>query len=64
MAELDDGWLNLSADSGVNVDVENLDFAFVEACVDWKQLYKVLALLRSGKEGHYPDVSVWRFSLK
>lgn len=56
MAELEDGWMPAS-DAPVHVEIEKLDFPFVESCNDWKQLYNILRVLKSGKEGFYPDVS-------
>jgi hypothetical protein len=40
----------------INVEIEMLDFTFVENCSDWKVLLKVLQVLQSGKEGHYPEL--------
>jgi tetratricopeptide (TPR) repeat protein len=56
MAELEDSWLAQSVDPATEVDVDKLDFAFVESCSDWKQLYQVLRVLKSGKEGFFPDL--------
>ena len=54
MAEIADQ-LTPEADKGV--DVECLDYGFVEKCTDASKLRLILNVLRSGKEGHYPDVS-------
>jgi hypothetical protein len=40
----------------VEVDVEMLDFAYIETCSEWKKLLKILHTLKSGKEGFYPEV--------
>ncbi|KAJ3413513.1 Sperm associated antigen 1 [Chytridiales sp. JEL 0842] len=37
-------------------DVEQLDFAYVAKCKDPANLRKLLAVLRSGKEGYYPEL--------
>ncbi|KAJ8540740.1 hypothetical protein ON010_g12485 [Phytophthora cinnamomi] len=38
------------------IDVEMLDYGFVERCSDLDELKGILATLRSGKEGRYPDL--------
>ncbi|KUF96505.1 Heat stress transcription factor A-3 [Phytophthora nicotianae] len=38
------------------IDVEMLDYGFVERCTDLDELKGILAMLRSGKEGRYPDL--------
>jgi tetratricopeptide (TPR) repeat protein len=38
------------------IDVEMLDYRFVERCTDLDELKGVLATLRSGKEGRYPEL--------
>ncbi|KAF4131956.1 Tetratricopeptide repeat [Phytophthora infestans] len=38
------------------IDVEMLDYSFVERCTDVDELKGILAVLRSGKEGRYPDL--------
>jgi hypothetical protein len=40
----------------INVEIDMLDFTFIENCSDWKVLLKVLQVLQSGKEGHYPEL--------
>ncbi|KAJ3256959.1 Sperm associated antigen 1, partial [Borealophlyctis nickersoniae] len=37
-------------------DVSHLDFAYVETCSDVRELNKLLAVLRFGKEGIYPEL--------
>ena len=38
------------------VPIDELDFDFVEKCTDHKKLRDILAILESGKEGHYPEL--------
>lgn len=38
------------------IDVEMLDYAYVEKCTDIDELKGILAMLRSGKEGRYPHL--------
>ncbi|TYZ67554.1 hypothetical protein PybrP1_012452 [[Pythium] brassicae (nom. inval.)] len=38
------------------IDVEMLDYAYVEKCADLDELKGILAVLRSGKEGRYPHL--------
>lgn len=45
-----------SSTKDFNVDVEMLDYSFVNDCKDWKQLNAIVDVLKSGKEGYYPDV--------
>lgn len=54
MAELDKGLFSSVGETPVDVDM--LDFAYVEECQDWKKLYSILEVLKSGKEGFYPEV--------
>ena len=65
MAELGDMLANLSSGSNETdpieatikgITVEMLDYDYVDKCKDIKILRGILALLKSGKEGHYPDV--------
>lgn len=55
MAELDHAYHFPGVES-IQVEVDMMDFAFIETCDDWKKLMKVLQVLSSGKEGHYPEV--------
>lgn len=55
MAEIDVAQLFPEVDK-LQVEVDMLDFAFVESCKDWKLLLKIVQVLKSGKEGHYPEV--------
>ena len=54
MAELGD-FLSPSSEI-VDVNVEMLDYTYVTECNDTKKLKGILELLRSGKEGDYPDL--------
>lgn len=55
MAELDRAY-HFPGVEDIQVEVDMMDFAYVEACTEWKKLMKVLQVLTSGKEGHYPEV--------
>jgi hypothetical protein len=55
MAELDTTLFFPGLESIV-VDVDMLDFTYVERCSDWLKLAKILQILKSGKEGYYPEV--------
>jgi hypothetical protein len=44
-------------DKNVKVDVEMLDYAYVQECKDVDKVNAILEVLKSGKEGHYPDVN-------
>ncbi|RYG60941.1 hypothetical protein EON64_18945 [archaeon] len=57
MAELEDGWLPQN-EAVQEVEVDKLDFVYVKTCSDWKMLFQILRVLRSGKEGFFPDVSL------
>lgn len=56
MAELGQGLIDEEAKS-TGVQVEMLDYDYVEKCNDVKELKAILSVLQSGKEGHYPHVS-------
>lgn len=59
MAEIDRTQLFGYADiDKIQVELEMLDFEYVEKCSDWKVLMKILDVLRSGKEGHFPEVCI------
>lgn len=55
MAELDKSLFSAGTEA-TQVEVDMLDFHYVEECSDWKKLFAILELLQSGKEGHYPEV--------
>lgn len=58
MAELGDLFSGASnTPKDFKVEVEMLDYAFVNDCKDWVQISAILDVLKSGKEGYYPDVS-------
>ena len=61
MAELGD--FLVSGDSTTNIDVEMLDYGFIEKCEDAKILRGIIETLKSGKEGLYPEVSINIFKL-
>lgn len=58
MAELfEDGVVNtVDAAAESNITVDMLDYTYVNGCEDHKQLSAILNLLKSGKEGYYPDL--------
>ncbi|XP_033164498.1 sperm-associated antigen 1 [Drosophila mauritiana] len=39
-----------------NIPVHYLDFAHVEKCTNAREMEKIVQILRSGEEGHYPDL--------
>lgn len=39
------------------ITVDMCDYGYVDECNDQKKLNGILSLLKSGKEGFYPDVS-------
>lgn len=38
------------------VPIEHLDYGYIEKCSKSKELEKILRVLRSGEEGHYPEL--------
>lgn len=38
------------------VPIEHLDYGYIGKCTKGKELEKILKVLRSGEEGHYPDL--------
>ncbi|KAJ3109248.1 Sperm associated antigen 1 [Phlyctochytrium planicorne] len=46
----------ISVDEKFEYDVSQLDYGYVKTASDIPQLKKLLAVLRSGKEGYYPDL--------
>ncbi|EAT35747.1 AAEL012096-PA [Aedes aegypti] len=36
--------------------LEHLDYGYIEKCTDGSELEKIIKILRSGQEGHYPDL--------
>lgn len=57
MAELGNLFAPPSTSGEVKVDVEMLDYGYINDCKDWSQMSAIVGVLKSGKEGHYPDVS-------
>ena len=57
MAELGD-FLVSSEDALKNIDAEMLDYAYVNTCSDVEKLKGIVQVLRSGRDGYYPDVSI------
>lgn len=55
MAELDHAY-HFPGVENIQVEVDMMDFAYIDTCDDWKKLMKILQVLSSGKEGHYPEV--------
>ena len=55
MAELDKTFFVPGLDQ-IQIELDMLDFGFIESCNDWVKLLKVVETLKSGKEGHYPEV--------
>ncbi|KAI9223702.1 hypothetical protein BC828DRAFT_375332 [Blastocladiella britannica] len=47
---------NLEALASAEYDVEHLDYGYVRECTDLHELRVLSAVLRSGKEGLYPDL--------
>lgn len=57
MAELGN-LLNVpQSESKFEVEVDMLDYSYVGECTDPSKLSAILDVLKSGKEGLYPDVS-------
>ena len=54
MAELGD--FLVSGDSSVKIDVEMLDYGYIDKCNDAKILRGIVDTLKSGKEGVWPEV--------
>jgi hypothetical protein len=58
MAELGKLFAGSSESSGEKkVEVEMLDYGYISDCKDWSLMSAIVEVLKSGKEGHYPDVS-------
>lgn len=55
MAELDK-LFHIPGLDKVEVEVDMLDFPYVENCNDWIKLAKIVEILKSGQEGYYPEV--------
>ena len=55
VAELLGGGSSKSSKS-LDVPVEHLDYEYVKSCNSAPELEKILVVLRSGREGAYPDL--------
>nr|XP_023019143.1 sperm-associated antigen 1 [Leptinotarsa decemlineata] len=42
--------------SKYKIPIQHFEYDFIEKCNDGKELEKILLVLRSGEEGHYPDL--------
>ncbi|XP_030073146.1 sperm-associated antigen 1 isoform X2 [Microcaecilia unicolor] len=49
--------LNCGTTKTFHIPIDHLDYTFIEKCTDVKHLEKILRILRSGEEGHYPDLT-------
>jgi hypothetical protein len=58
MAELGNLFGGTSSAEESKIEVEMLDYGYVNECTDWKQMSAIVRVLKSGKEGIYPDVSL------
>lgn len=59
MAELGDMLTYASNGDEEGIHVEMLDYGYIETCTDPKTLRGIVQVLKSGKEGLYPEVSDW-----
>lgn len=55
MAEL--GEFTITNENKVHVDIDMLDYDYINKCNDSQKLRAIVEVLKSGKEGYYPDVS-------
>ncbi|XP_018079357.1 sperm-associated antigen 1 isoform X1 [Xenopus laevis] len=51
--------LNYGMTKTHQIPIDHLDYSFIEKCSDIKHLEKILWVLRSGEEGHYPELTVF-----
>jgi len=58
MAELLSGGALLGDEDGrkLDVQVEHLEYEYIEKCTDSRKVKAILEVLQSGQEGHYPDL--------
>ncbi|XP_029447659.1 sperm-associated antigen 1 isoform X2 [Rhinatrema bivittatum] len=49
--------MNYETTKSFQIPINHLDYNFIEKCTDVKHLEKILRILRSGEEGHYPDLT-------
>ncbi|KAM4688913.1 sperm-associated antigen 1 [Discoglossus pictus] len=47
---------NFGTTKSYQIPIEHLEYNFIDKCKDIKHLEKILHILRSGEEGHYPDL--------
>ena len=40
-----------------DVPIEKLDYKYLETCEDVEELRDIVAVLESGREGHFPDLN-------
>ena len=59
MAELGDFLTSSNEKPSVEVTVDMMDYSYIRDCKDASLLKEILSVLKSGKEGYYPDVSIW-----
>ena len=65
MAELDNVFSSSSSEEtsgpldNENVDIEWLDFDYINNCTDLNRLKSIYNVLKSGKEGRYPEVCLF-----
>jgi len=52
-------FLGNNGNSADNICVDMLDFGFIKDCNDIIQMRQIVDVLRSGKEGHYPDLQTF-----
>ena len=43
-----------------DVPIEKLDYKYLETCEDVEELRDIVAVLESGREGHFPDLNMKR----
>ncbi|XP_053571893.1 sperm-associated antigen 1 [Bombina bombina] len=48
--------MNFGSTKTYNIPVDHLEYSFIEKCTDVKHLENILQILRSGEEGHYPNL--------
>lgn len=56
MAELGNLFGTNATSGEQKIEVEMLDYGYIRDCNDWNQMSAIVDVLKSGKEGYYPDV--------
>ncbi|MEE6463442.1 hypothetical protein FKM82_005903 [Ascaphus truei] len=51
--------MNFGTTKTYEIPIDHLDYSFIKKCTDVKHLEKILRILRSGEEGHYPDLTAF-----